>query len=187
MMSELTNLLSFDRIRAFRRDYFLRLATLTVFALSVLIVVHGILLAPSYFYANEQAGLYRAHLAGIQEASERDGEASVAKRFTTLNGNAARALELVSAPSASAVLRAVLALPRPGVAVTRFTFAAPIAPGEEGRVTVSGVASTRDALRSYHVALESLAFVSSAELPLGSYASERAIPFTITLMGSLQP
>ena len=187
MASELTNLLSFDRIRAFRRTYFLRLATLAVFVTAVLIVVHGILLVPSYFYAKEQAAIHQAHLAEIEAASEREGGESIAARFAALNEKAVRALELLDIPSASASLRSVLALPRPGITVTRFTFAAPNASGKEGQMTVSGIAATRDALREYHVALQSLSFVEHADLPLGAYASEREIPFTITLSGSFTP
>lgn len=187
MTSELTNLLSADRIRAFRRYYFMRLGTLALFVIATLVVVHGILLMPSYFYAKEQSAIHTAHLGEIAAASEREGGESIAARFGSLNENASRALKLLAAPSASAAIRSVLALPRPGITVKRFTFAAPTASRKEGKMTVSGVAATRDALREYHVALQSLSFVEAAELPLGAYANEREIPFVITLSGSLQP
>ncbi len=49
------------------------------------------------------------------------------------------------------------------------------------------MAQTRDALRGYVEALNQLPYVSKADLPISAYAKESAIPFMVTLTGSLQP
>ncbi len=105
-------------------------------------------------------------------------------RLTNLKNNSGRLLTLASSPSATTVIRTLLAIPHSGITLTSFTFRAGT---PEGRVTITGSATTRDALRQYHLALSSLSFAKSAELPLSAYAKESNIPFTITLMGSLVP
>jgi Tfp pilus assembly protein PilN len=52
---------------------------------------------------------------------------------------------------------------------------------------ISGIADTREDLRSYESALSALPFVTNADLPISDYAKASAIPFTITLTGSLAP
>ncbi len=187
MNTNLTNLLSFERIRAFRRDYFLRLLTVLACIAIVIILAQAALLIPTYLYANEQATLHRSHLSEIERANASEEERSVTERLTSLTNDAERALGLVSASGASASLRSVLALPRPGIIVNRFAIASPSATETTGRISVSGIATTRDALREYHLALSSLSFVASADLPLGSYAKESEIPFTITLQSAQTP
>lgn len=187
MKFELTNLLSSDRIRAFRRQYFMRLGTVLVFAGALLVGIQAVLLAPTFIYANEQAEIHRARIAGLTGAGDTAGERSVSERLALVSENATRAVALSSAPTASAALRGVLALPRPGILVTRFALETPKSSEVPGRMTLSGVAASRDALRQYHAALRSLSFVTEANLPLGAYALDSEIPFTITITGSLAP
>ncbi|HRH24320.1 MAG TPA: hypothetical protein PK109_01895 [Candidatus Paceibacterota bacterium] len=182
MSAELTNLLPSERIRAFRQAYFYRLGTALLLAVAVVVVIHAALLAPSYLYLNDTVALERAHLNELAEKLASSGEGEMNARLARLEQDASRILTLSGAPSASAAIRTVLAVPRGGITLTGITFHTP---SPDGRLTLTGMAATREDLRRYALALSELPFAKSADLPLSAYAKERDIPFTITLTGPL--
>lgn len=184
MSSELTNLLPDERIRAFRRDYFFKLGTVAALVVVAAIGIHAALLTPSYLYLHETASLARARLAQLTNTLAGSEEAEMQTRLTRLKSDSERLLALSSSPSATGIIRALLAVPHAGITITALSFKSP---SPEGRLTITGMAKTRESLRQYHLALSSLAFAKSAELPLSAYAKESDIPFTITLTGPLTP
>lgn len=184
-MSELTNLLSHDRKEALARDYLFRVATLEVVAVGILILIHGVLLLPSYLYLSEEVKTRTAHLESLAASLEASEEREVGEQIAFLTEEAKRLLASIQVPRASSVARAVFGIARDGVRITGIT----ISPPEtgEGQMRVQGIAATRDSLRRYYQALSGLPFVSRADLPLSVYAEERDITFSITITGSLKP
>ena len=79
-----------------------------------------------------------------------------------------------------AAVNATLAVPRPGVTLSSFTYV-PAAGTNPGTLAISGRAATRDALRSYQLALQSAALARSAVLPVSAYAPDANIAFTVTV------
>ncbi|HEY0010985.1 MAG TPA: hypothetical protein VGB97_03715 [Candidatus Paceibacterota bacterium] len=187
MSTELTNLLPKPRFAAFRKRYFLRLATVFLVALTVLIVLHALLLVPTYLFARGEAVRGRAEVAALNAAAETTEEQELASRTALLRNSVAAVVARQAVPEVTAALRAVLAVPRSGIALTGFNYTAPLNANTQGRLGVSGVASSRDALRAYAAALGALPFVSAADLPISAYAKESDIEFTITLTGTLKP
>ncbi|HEV7121749.1 MAG TPA: hypothetical protein VGN56_02910 [Candidatus Paceibacterota bacterium] len=186
MYSELTNLLPKHLIRAFRRKYFLRVATLACLLLAGLVIVHGLLLVPSYMYAHNEVARQNAQLATLNANLHTTEEVQVRARLSKLSANIAYLDQLATTTTASAALRAALAVPRAGITLSGFTFAPP-AGKTPGTMGISGVAATRDTLRAYALALGQLPFVTNADLPISAYAQDNNIPFTITLTGTLRP
>lgn len=186
MFPELTNLLPRHRIRAFRRGYFLRLGTLSLVLLAGLVIVHGLLLLPAYLYAKGEVARETAQLASLNARLQNSEEKQVQLRLTALADSVKYLSRLNTTPTASAALSAVLKVPRTGITLTGFTFTPPT-PKEGGRMALSGMASSRDTLRAYALALGQLPFITNADLPISAYAQERNIPFTITLTGTLTP
>ncbi|MDB5237092.1 MAG: hypothetical protein JWL88_194 [Parcubacteria group bacterium] len=186
MFPELTNLLPRSQIRAFRRGYFLRVATLGCFILIGLVLLHGLMLLPSFLYAHAEVIQESAQLAGLNASLHTSEEAQVRARLAQLSSNVAYLNKLASTTTASNAVRAVLAVPRTGVTLSGFTFA-PSKAGKPGVMGLSGTAATRDSLRAYALALGALPFVTNADLPISAYTKENQIPFTITLTGSLRP
>lgn len=187
MSTELSNLLPGSNKRAFRRQYFARLGTVALITSAVLIVLHGLMLLPTYLYARAETARVHEQLELARAAVQSSEEQEVAQRTNALTTTAQSLARLESTAAGSAALRAVLFVPRPGVALTGFTFTAPTAANNTARLQVSGIADSRDALRSYASALGQLPFVSTADLPISAYANERDIEFTITLSGTLRP
>ena len=181
MELELTNLLPEERIRSLRRIYFLRLAVVAVLLLSGVTVVHGVLLLPSYMYLRNQVGERAASLATLTTTLAGSEEKEISTRVAALSQDSAHLARLSSVPKASAAVRAIAALPRSGIRLTGFSFA----PKESGvaAMSVSGVATTREALRIFEQSLADQPFVTSADLPISAYAKERDISFTISLTG----
>jgi hypothetical protein len=186
MLTELTNLVPRQSILAFRRNYFFRLATVGIVLLSILIVIHGILLIPSYFYAREEVSSESATLDHLTKSLATTEEQAAQTQLSNLQSEATYLSRLSNTATASAAIKAVLAVPHAGIVLNAFTFTAPTA-SAPGSMQISGVASTRETLRSYDSALSALSFVTSANLPISDYASDSNIPFTITLAGYLHP
>ncbi|KND51563.1 MAG: hypothetical protein AB202_03275 [Parcubacteria bacterium C7867-007] len=185
MSSELTNLLPRSSAKAFKHGYLLRVAALALFMLTLLIVIHGLLLAPSYLYARTEVVRQTKQLEGLDASLQTSEEKEVRARLGSLTGNVTYLNRLATTTAASDVVRRILDVPRSGVQISGFTYAPSTKDG--ARMTVSGVASSRDTLRAYALALGQLPFVTNADLPISAYAKENDIPFTITLTGTLKP
>lgn len=186
MSHNLTNLLPNDRVRALRRSYFARLATTALLFLSVLVIVSGVLLVPSYLFAVSEVETTRSTLTALEAQLSSSEEQDVLRRLSELERTATYLSQVGAQVSASAVFERVLTQPRGGIIMTGFTYAPPSG-RSEGKVTVTGVAASRDALRRYQTTLSTMPGVTSAELPISAYAQETNISFTITLTGSFTP
>ena len=183
MFTGLTNLLPGDRMRAFRREYFFRLLTVLTVGCGLLVFAWGVLLFPSYLFLSTTITAKNATITAFGSAFQNADQRAADARLAALAGNAAYLNSLAKVPGASAVLAAVLAVPRPGVRITGFAFMPPEA-DKAGTMSVSGIAASRDALRGYNLALGDVPGVSSADLPVSAYAKESNIALTITLSGT---
>lgn len=185
MNSRLTNLLPADAERALRREYFLRLATLSAFGLASIGIAFGALLLPAYIYVQEEVAARENHLADLSERLASSEAQELSTRLSMLESDAALLSALAEKPTASAALRRVLEVSHAAIQVTGLTFTAPV--DGAGKMSVAGIANSREALRNYVRALDALPFVDKAELPLSAYAKETDISFTIQLSGTLTP
>ncbi len=184
MMPDLTNLLPVDRLRALRQIYFLRLCVVSLIVLAGVISIHGVLLMPSYLYLEGQVTDRTQTLAAIEEQLARSEEKEVRARIASLTADATYLARLAGQPKASATVSAITKLPRPGIQLTGFSFA----PTEGGvTMTVSGTATTREALRTYERVLSEQTYITSATVPISAYAKDTDIAFTITLTGPFLP
>ena len=191
MKNDFTNLLPTPRRRALRRNYFFRLGVVAVLLVTALTVVAGALLLPTYVFLAQSTRAKEARLASVEAALTEGVEASLSARLSALSRDADALSALGRAPSASAVIRATLAVPRAGITLSSITYApalsaapkpgAPAAPKTLATLALSGVAATRDALRNYQLALQAAHFARSADLPISAYAKDTNNIFIITV------
>lgn len=186
MQPELTNLLPPERLRALRRDYFMRLATVGIAALSAVVIGSGALLVPSYLFLNREVRSRETQLHALDEQLVSAQGKQTNMRLSALSDSASYLARLATTSSATAVLRGVLSVPRSGITLNGFTYTPP-AKATPGKLSLKGVASTRETLRAYDEALAALPFVTNADLPISAYAQDSDIQFTIALTGSLLP
>jgi Tfp pilus assembly protein PilN len=183
MFSELTNLLPGSRVRAFRRGYFLRVATLALLLIAGVIIVHGLLLLPTYLFAHTEVSRESEHLAGLNATLQTSEEKQVQTRLGMLASGVTYLDRLATTTTASAAITAILQVPHAGISLNGLT-----PPGATaGIMSLSGVASSRDTLQQFSNALSRLPFITNADLPISAYAKDTNIPFTITLTGTLRP
>ena len=186
MLPELTNLLPPERARGLRQLYFFRLATVAMLVLSGTAIIHGVLLLPSFLYAKQQVKEKETILASLTATLAGSEERQVSARVNKLTQDATYLARLKERPAASTAVAAFLEVPRTGVRMTGFTFTGP-EEGKEARMTVSGIAASRESLRRFEQALSAEPYVTSTDLPISAYAKESDIDFTITLSGTLLP
>ncbi|MHB8710323.1 MAG: hypothetical protein ACYC6X_02100 [Minisyncoccota bacterium] len=180
MHNELINLLPLKRQKALRRDYFLRLGVVGAVLLCVLTVISAVLLLPTYVYLAGNVRAKEAQLVNIKSNLSSADETALSTRLVALTNDTTILTALVNTPSATAIIRAALAVPRFGATLSSFTYT-PSANGVPGTLAISGVAITRDALRNYQLALQSSLFARSATLPVSAYAQNTHIAFIITV------
>ena len=186
MYRELTNLLPTRRRESLRRDYFLRLGVVVFLGIAALIGAHGILLVPAHVFVEEQISSRERTLAALSVELETKEEREADARLSDLRSDTTYLSHLSLVSAGSEAIRAVLALPRVGIRLRSFTFTPP-SEEKEGKMTIAGIADTRDALRRYNLTLSALPFVTKADLPISAYAKESDISFLITLSGALKP
>lgn len=180
MDNALTNLLPPERQRALSRDYFLRLGVVATIFATILVVIAGLLFLPTYVFLTQSAATKQAHLAKVESILSSSNEVELSTRLAALSRDVSALTALGSAPSASKVLRSALAVSRLGVTLSGFVYT-PMKEKAPGILEISGIAATRDALRSYQLALQNTPFTSSATVPVSAYARDTDIPFTMTV------
>lgn len=180
MREELTNLLPPDRQRIVARDYRIRFGVVIIALLIILTLAAAALLVPTYILLMMSVKTKEARLAEVKSTVPSTDEAVLSARIAALADNIVALKALASVPSASATVRAVLAVPRPGIRISGFTYAAAVEQ-TPGTIMISGTAAVRNALRDYQVALQSAPFITSADLPISAYAKDTDITFTITV------
>ena len=180
MNNTLTNLISSERQGALRRDYFIRYCVVIVICITILIFVAAILLLPTYVFLSKSLSAKENHLANIESKISSADEAILSARITNLSRSVVILMRQVKTSSTSDVVRDLLAIPRPGIAISGFTYA-PAVGKIPGIVTVSGTAVTRDSLRGYQISLQNTQFIRTVDLPISVYAKDSDISFTVTI------
>lgn len=180
MRNDLTNLLPPERQTVLARDYFLRLCVVIVWCITILTFVSVILLLPTYVLLTKNANVGKKHLASIESALSSINGTTLSARLATLSNNTTTLSALAHEPSVSAIIRSALAISRPGITLSSFTYS-PAKRTTSGILVISGIATTRDALRSYQITLQGAPIALSASLPVSAYAKDSNIIFTITM------
>jgi len=178
MSNPLTNLLPPERLQLLTREYYFRFGVVVIAAIVVLTSVGALLLMPTYVFLVGSASDKTTRLAHIKATLSSADEVALSSRLAALSRDAAALLALSKRPSVSGAVRSVLAISRPGVKISGFTYT----PGTTSSVLLlTGVAATRDSLRAYQLALQNMPSANSVTLPVSVYAKDTEIPFTITV------
>lgn len=180
MNRELTNLLPPERQRSLFREHVLRMCVVAVVLAIVLTLVSAVLLFPTYVFLSKSYTIKEDRLVGIESAiSSADGTAFSA-RLSALSGDVEVLTKLGSTRSVSEIVRTALAIPHLGIAISGLAYS-PATGKNSGILAVSGIATSRDSLRNYQMALQGAPFSTSAVLPVSAYAKDSDIVFTITV------
>lgn len=185
MYHELTNLLPNESRRAFKREYFLRLLTVSLLMLATATAMGAAMLLPAYLSLMQERAVKEADLARLSALLGNTQEKEVGERLSALARDAEHLSRLADRPSTSGAVRMILGVPKEGIEIRHIAFRS--ASGGSHTVAVSGTAATRAALQHYDQALAALPSVESTDLPIGTYAKETDLEFIITLKGQFTP
>ncbi|HUX81016.1 MAG TPA: hypothetical protein VMV38_01695 [Candidatus Paceibacterota bacterium] len=180
MNKKLTNLLPRVRRAALTREYLYRVGVIATSLFIALISAAALLLLPTYIYVAQTAQIKETRLASIRSALVSTDRTTVAARLAALSKDTSALVALSTALSPSSVMNTILALPRPGITLSSFGYM-PHQGTIPPTLTLSGIAITRDALRTYQLTLQGAPLVRTADLPVSAYAQDTNIDFTITL------
>lgn len=180
MTDGLTNLLPIQRQHMLVREYYLRLGVVMMMCVIVLTVAAAALLVPAYVFLTVGAHTKQDFLATMIPTLSDAESVALSARLTALSDRVATLTALSSTPSASGIVRSVLALPRPGIALSSFAYTQS-AGKNPGTLELSGTAETREVLRNYQLILENAPFILSAKLPVSTYTKDTNLTFTVTL------
>ncbi|MEK7604397.1 MAG: hypothetical protein AAB442_01195 [Patescibacteria group bacterium] len=183
MNDELTNLLPLERQKALRRNYFLRFFVVSAWMTTILVMVAGILLIPTYVFLTRSFGAKQAHLASLTSAVFSADEKNLSDQIASLTQDAAALTTFNTAVSMGTLVASLLNVTRPGIVLSgiSYTPASATKKNMATTMTLSGTAATREALRSYQLALQGAPGVSTVVLPVSAYAQSSDIAFSITL------
>lgn len=184
MDNQFTNLLPPDRARALRRDYRIRLGVVVCSFATALTVIAAVLLVPSHLFLVKEASQKEGQRISLYETLSTVDEEKLSARLTALNDQSAILLTLSKERAISALISQVLSVPHPGVQILEFNHKPP-SETAAATLTIRGAADTRNALRSYQLALQAAPFAASAMLPVSAYAKDSNIPFSVQV--TLQP
>lgn len=187
MLHDLVNFLPRERVDAFRRMYTIRMLCVVAIGVTFVTTIHVALITPTYIYIHKEYETRKSKHAVLISTQARNGHEEISKRLDTLSAGVARLQEFLAPVRTSDVIRALLQVPHPKVQLHGIHVAVPAVQGGQTQIQISGVASSREALRTYHLALLQWSFVQSADLPLSVYAKESDIPFSISIAGQGTP
>lgn len=180
MHNQTINLLPWDRQRAVRRDYGIRMLVVGIICTNALILSAAALLVPTYVLLAETIRTKQVKLASVESVSVATTESSISMRIDTLLAQMKALVALSKESAISDIFRNVLDVPHPDVSLSGFSFSEKNTKGDRS-VSISGIAKTRDALRNYQRSLSESSFIRSANLPVSAYAKDSNIDFIINV------
>jgi hypothetical protein len=175
------NMLPLDRQKALAQEYWIHFGTVVILTMVGLVVAAGTLLLPSYVLFDMDIGIKQKSLATTEHTLSSSDEKEILSRLKVFSEQATSLRLLGGAPSAVKTVTSILEVSHEEISLAGFVYVP--AGGKAPRsVVISGVAGSRDALRSYQDALQDLSGVASADLPVSAYAKDTNIPFTISVV-----
>lgn len=172
------NLLSAQHKKRFKRIYLVRLLSVSLFMAAVLIVIHGVLLVPTYVFLQTRVLNQSVEKDLLARTLEASGSIEVENRLAELNEKITLLETLSEVPSFVSAIEEVLEVSRVGIKLTQISYEPKNA---EVQIALRGVAVDRDALRGFAKRLEERPEIQNVNFPIGDLSKEKDLPFTISI------
>ena len=163
-----------------RREYYLRFAAVSLYALAVLSLVATVLLVPSYILSSAKEEIAQKEQALFRERVELAAGESVAGQIEAINARAKILSSDIGPEVAPIIEKSVLGVRPRSVMLSDIRYER----DSKGirKVTIGGTAATRDALQQYVETLEKTGQFSSVELPLSNFVKRTNIEFVASMI-----
>ena len=180
------NFLPPRRRRALKRFYLARFFVVCALVLSVVLVAHAVLMLPTYMQLNAAAEDRNIVFSMLEHSISGEDNQKIQSRIESVKKRSEKLNQTLAQGSASDAIRLVTQVPHTGITLQEFAFARGDT-ATTSRMAVTGIATSREALRTYLDVLSKTNGVSSATVPIGVYAKETDIGFTVSLVGKFIP
>lgn len=175
------NILPYEEKKKILKEYHLRLAVVSVFAVSALILVSLVLLIPSYMLAVSKYNFVAEELARLeQKQSGTISEKEVNKQIQEVNKKVAVFLgnKKVKVSTPSEMITRIIGIKEDTIKIYSISYEANI---DRDRVVLTGKADDRDSLARFVEILKKDPIFTSVSLPIGSYVKSTNIDFSLIL------
>jgi hypothetical protein len=172
------NLLLPEHKQELRRLYRLRLTLMAMgFSVAILLLVL-IALVPAFLLSHSKTSVLEQ---SITTTTEQSSLADIQKNITMAKAIIARFPMSTTTPAFAERITEVAQAKSADVRITSFSAVASTEEGEPHLIRVSGVATTRESLRSFEAALKALPRTQSIDIPVSVFAKSRDLAFTIDI------
>ena len=166
------NILPFEKKEEIKKAYKMRILVSFFWALSFSFIICGMLLLPIYIIAsakvNEINERKELNLKATQEQLETIGAPAL------INQKSLIAIKNIQSAYVSKRIIKIADTTLVGVMINKLSY-------EKQKISVSGIASNRDALTNFKRKIEKIDFVQSVSIPVGDFAKDKDLAFTMTV------
>lgn len=173
----MVNLLPHHTLRSLRHMYYARLTTLAATALSIAVLIGGVLLVPPWILAERAADAGERYAQALEETVGLKERTGVSQEVRALAERARAVTDYSAGLSSSTLFQALFEKMPSTVRVVSIRYRK----GEEAfSVSVAGEAQTREALLAYVDALRRDGGFENVTVPVSQLALDANIPFSLT-------
>ncbi len=172
------NLLPEQERAVLRREYYFRLAIVGSAFLFFCLVIGIMLLIPSYILSSGVQESLQERVELLSKSSSASLSAEVDRKRAEIASRLSTLSERAMGYAPTALIEGVVGTRPSGIKMDRLSI---VKSGSGTFVTVSGVASSREALVSFRRTLEKVSLFATVELPLSDLARSQSIPFTLRM------
>ncbi len=179
------NLLPIEEKKKVIMEYRLRLAVVSVFAASILVVVNFALFAPSYIIAISKSAFMTEELGRLEEReADRIQERDVYAKIREANKKIDLFLKSENSNKSvpSELFMKIISAKTSSIKITGFSYDATV---NRERIVLAGSANDRESLAKFLEELKNNKTFTKVELPISSYVKSTNIEFSIVLERAL--
>ena len=174
------NILPIEEKKKNLTEYRLRLAVVSIFTITILLLVNLILLIPSYLMAVSKESTVARDFASQQAKQDIGGqEGNIDTQVGVVNKEIALFLSggntnhLLPADT----IKKIIGMKSPAIKILGFDY---VANGPQEQLVISGVAADRDSLSNFVDTLKGASIFTGVDLPVSSYVKSTDITFSIS-------
>ncbi len=173
------NLLPYQQKKSLKREYYIRLATVSVSIITILGIFLFLTLLPSYFLSLSKKESSAKQLA-LARAKVADQKIENHISFTELRSLSDAVLKKIQSRSLNSIIEQILRDKTSGIKITGFDITAPNDAGLR-TVGVVGVADNRSSILEFAKKLQADQLFKKVDVPDSNFQKSKNILFTITL------
>lgn len=171
------NLLPQNYKKELRREYLYRFFIMSAKLFSLVVISGAVMLFPLYLFTNLRYSIIENKLVNVKASTEAKDKNAVLAVIKDLEKKTA-VISLVSGEEPTQYLQYLNAFKLPGISITTISYVKKDAKTKQ--ISIGGVAKSRSDLTALWKKAKAVSWVTSSDMPLSDFVSDKNIDFTIT-------